>query len=146
MKITTASTVALLLAASVQAQAPDASRSVSGSVEAVAAEVDVLVLDGKGTNAGLRGSTDAARFPPFASAGGRGGPAPSRVPSSRFAYSFVDMVLPFQVEIAKDAPNDGFFRHHVDFQLDRKWKGRLFLGIRDQATNQLGAATIPIGG
>lgn len=55
-------------------------------------------------------------------------------------------VLPFAVEMPKDAPADGFFRHHGDFQLDRKWKGRLFLGVRDQATNQLGAATIPIGG
>lgn len=56
------------------------------------------------------------------------------------------MVLPFDVEMAKDAPAEGFFRHHGDFQLDRKWQGRLFLGVRDQATNQLGAATIPIGG
>lgn len=54
-------------------------------------------------------------------------------------------VLPFAVEMPKDAPADGFFRHHGDFQLDRKWKGRLFLGVRDQSTNQLGAATIPIG-
>ena len=56
------------------------------------------------------------------------------------------MVLPFDVEMAKDAPAEGFFRHHGNFQLDRKWQGRLFLGVRDQATNQLGAATIPIGG
>ncbi|MCM3878236.1 MAG: VWA domain-containing protein [Thermoanaerobaculia bacterium] len=55
------------------------------------------------------------------------------------------MVLPFEVEIAKDAPAGGFFRHHGDFQLDRKWKGRLFLGVRDLSTNQLGAATIPVG-
>jgi VWFA-related protein len=55
-------------------------------------------------------------------------------------------VLPFAVEMPKDAPADGFFRHHGDFQLDRKWKGRLFLGVRDRSTNQLGAATIPIGG
>jgi hypothetical protein len=54
-------------------------------------------------------------------------------------------VLPFEVEMAKDAPAQGFFRHHGDFQLDRRWKGRLFLGVRDQTTNQLGAATIPIG-
>jgi hypothetical protein len=53
--------------------------------------------------------------------------------------------LPFAVEIAKDAPAGGFFRHHGDFKLDRKWKGRLFLGVRDLTTNQLGAATIPIG-
>lgn len=56
------------------------------------------------------------------------------------------MVFPFEVEMAKDAPADGFFRHHGDLRLDRKWKGRLFLGVRDQSTNQLGAATIPIGG
>lgn len=56
------------------------------------------------------------------------------------------MALPFDVAIPKKAPADGFFRHHGDFQLDRKWKGRLFLGVRDQSTNQLGAATIPIGG
>jgi hypothetical protein len=49
MKKSTSAALALLLAASVQAQTPDASRPVKGSVEAVAAEVEVLVVDKKGT-------------------------------------------------------------------------------------------------
>ncbi|HEX5855047.1 MAG TPA: hypothetical protein VFZ57_05460, partial [Thermoanaerobaculia bacterium] len=48
MKKTAAAALAFLLTAPVRAQAPDTGRPVKGSVEAVAAEVEVLVLDSKG--------------------------------------------------------------------------------------------------
>jgi len=48
MKKTAAAALTFLLAAPVQAQVPDAARPVKGSVEAVAAEVEVLILDSKG--------------------------------------------------------------------------------------------------
>ena len=57
------------------------------------------------------------------------------------------IVIPFSVELAKATALDGaFFRKDSSFSIDKRWKGRLFVGVRDTATNRLGAVAIPIGG
>lgn len=57
------------------------------------------------------------------------------------------IVIPFSVELAKAAARDGaFFRKDSTFSIDKRWKGRLFVGVRDTATNRLGAVAMPIGG
>ena len=57
------------------------------------------------------------------------------------------MVIPFAVELAKATAVDGaFFRKDSTFSVDKRWKGRLFVGVRDTATNRLGAVAVPIGG
>ncbi len=38
-----------------------------------------------------------------------------------------------------------FFRKDANFNIDRRWKGRLFVGVRDAATNRIGAVALPIG-
>jgi VWFA-related protein len=56
------------------------------------------------------------------------------------------MVIPFSVELGKEAAVDGaFFRKDSRFSIDHRWKGRLFVGVRDTATNRLGAVAMPIG-
>jgi hypothetical protein len=42
--------------------------------------------------------------------------------------------------------NGAFFRKDSTFSIDHRWKGRLFVGVRDTATNRLGAVAMPIGG
>lgn len=54
-------------------------------------------------------------------------------------------VIPFAVALEKGASDGAFFRKDSHFDLDRRWKGRLFIGVRDTATNRLGAVAIPIG-
>jgi VWFA-related protein len=54
-------------------------------------------------------------------------------------------VIPFAMTLGKGASDGAFFRKDSHFVLDRRWKGRLFIGVRDTATNRLGAAAIPIG-
>ena len=57
------------------------------------------------------------------------------------------IVIPFSVELAKATALDGaFFRKDSSFSIDKRWKGRLFVGVRDTATNRLGAIAMPIGG
>jgi hypothetical protein len=57
------------------------------------------------------------------------------------------VVIPFSVELAKaTAVNGAFFRKDSNFNIDKRWKGRLFVGVRDTATNRLGAVAMPIGG
>lgn len=57
------------------------------------------------------------------------------------------MVIPFAVELAKATAVDGaFFRKDSTFSVDKRWKGRLFVGVRDTATNRLGAVAVLIGG
>jgi VWFA-related protein len=57
------------------------------------------------------------------------------------------MVIPFSVELSKEAAvNGAFFRKDSTFSIDHRWKGRLFVGVRDTATNRLGAVAMPIGG
>ena len=57
------------------------------------------------------------------------------------------IVIPFSVELAKATARDGtFFRKDSSFSIDKRWKGRLFVGVRDTATNRLGAIAMPIGG
>lgn len=56
------------------------------------------------------------------------------------------MVIPFSAELGKEAAVDGaFFRKDSTFSIDHRWKGRLFVGVRDTATNRLGAVALPIG-
>jgi hypothetical protein len=55
------------------------------------------------------------------------------------------MVIPFSVTVDKGAADGSFFRKDSSFSIDRHWKGRLFVGVRDTATNRLGAVAIPIG-
>jgi len=57
------------------------------------------------------------------------------------------MVIPFSVELARATAVDGaFFRKDSTFSIDKRWKGRLFVGVRDTATNRIGAVAMPIGG
>lgn len=57
------------------------------------------------------------------------------------------IVIPFSVELATATARDGaFFRKDSSFSIDKRWKGRLFVGVRDTATNRLGAIAMPIGG
>ncbi len=57
------------------------------------------------------------------------------------------IVIPFSVELAKATARDGaFFRKDSTFSIDKRWKGRLFVGVRDRVTNRLGAVAMPIGG
>jgi hypothetical protein len=57
------------------------------------------------------------------------------------------IVIPFSVELAKATARDGtFFRKDSTFSIDKRWKGRLFVGVRDTATNRLGAIAMLIGG
>ena len=57
------------------------------------------------------------------------------------------IVIPFSVELAKATALDGaFFRKDSTFSIDKRWKGRLFVGVRDTATNRLGAVAMLIGG
>jgi VWFA-related protein len=58
------------------------------------------------------------------------------------------MVIPFAVELDKAASSatGAFFRKDASFTLDHRWKGRLFVGVRDTATSRLGAVALPIGG
>ncbi len=56
------------------------------------------------------------------------------------------MVIPFSVTLDKAAADGAFFRKDANFNLDHRWKGRLFVGVRDTATNRLGAVALPIGG
>lgn len=57
------------------------------------------------------------------------------------------MVIPFSVELGKEAAVDGaFFRKDSSFTIDHRWKGRLFVSVRDTATNRLGVVAISIGG
>lgn len=56
------------------------------------------------------------------------------------------MVIPFSVTIDRSAPDGSFFRKDANFSLDRRWKGRLFVGVRDTATNRVGTVALPIGG
>ncbi len=57
------------------------------------------------------------------------------------------IVIPFSVELDTAAARDGaFFRKDSSFSIDKRWKGRLFVGVRDTATNRLGAVAMPIGG
>jgi VWFA-related protein len=55
------------------------------------------------------------------------------------------MVIPFSVTIDKAAADGSFFRKDANFNLDKRWKGRIFVGVRDTATNRLGAVAMPIG-
>jgi VWFA-related protein len=56
------------------------------------------------------------------------------------------VVIPFSATLAKGAAVDGaFFRKDANFNIDRRWKGRLFVGVRDTATNRIGAVALPIG-
>ncbi|HEY3348499.1 MAG TPA: VWA domain-containing protein [Thermoanaerobaculia bacterium] len=55
------------------------------------------------------------------------------------------MVMPFSVTVDKAAGAGAFFRKDSNFTLDRRWKGRLFVGVRDTSTNRLGAVALPIG-
>jgi VWFA-related protein len=55
------------------------------------------------------------------------------------------MVIPFSVTLEKSAADGTFFRKNSNFTLDRKWKGRLFVGVRDTSTNRIGAVALPIG-
>ena len=55
------------------------------------------------------------------------------------------MVIPFSVTVDKSAGAGAFFRKDSNFTLDRRWKGRLFVGVRDTSTNLLGAVALPIG-
>jgi hypothetical protein len=55
------------------------------------------------------------------------------------------MVIPFSVTVDKSAGAGAFFRKDSNFTLDRRWKGRLFVGVRDTSTNRLGAVALPIG-
>ena len=56
------------------------------------------------------------------------------------------VVIPFSATLAKEAAVDGaFFRKDSHFTIDRRWKGRLFVGVRDTATNRLGAVALPLG-
>lgn len=55
------------------------------------------------------------------------------------------MVIPFSVTVDRGAADGSFFRKDSSFNIDRHWKGRLFIGVRDTATNRLGAVAIPIG-
>ncbi|MEO8054440.1 MAG: VWA domain-containing protein [Acidobacteriota bacterium] len=55
------------------------------------------------------------------------------------------MVIPFSVTVDKAAGAGAFFRKDSNFTLDRRWKGRLFVGVRDTSTNRLGAVALPIG-
>jgi hypothetical protein len=54
-------------------------------------------------------------------------------------------VIPFSVTVDKGAADGSFFRKDANFTIDHRWKGRLFVGVRDTATNRLGAVAIPIG-
>ncbi len=56
------------------------------------------------------------------------------------------MVIPFSVTMDKTAKDGSFFRKESNFNIDKRWKGRLFVGVRDTATNRLGAVAMPIGG
>ncbi len=58
------------------------------------------------------------------------------------------MVIPFSVSLDTSAANGAgaFFRKDSNFTLDHRWKGRLFVGVRDTATSRLGAVALPIGG
>ena len=58
------------------------------------------------------------------------------------------MVIPFSVSLDTSAANGAgaFFRKDANFNLDHRWKGRLFVGVRDTATSRLGAVALPIGG
>jgi VWFA-related protein len=57
------------------------------------------------------------------------------------------IVIPFSVELTTATARDGaFFRKDSSFSIDKRWKGRLFVGVRDTATNRLGAVAMPIGG
>ncbi len=56
------------------------------------------------------------------------------------------VVIPFSATLLEEAAVDGaFFRKDANFNVDRRWKGRLFVGVRDTATNRLGAVALPIG-
>jgi hypothetical protein len=55
------------------------------------------------------------------------------------------MVIPFSVTLEKSAADGTFFRKNSNFTLDRRWKGRLFVGVRDTSTNRIGAVALPIG-
>ena len=55
------------------------------------------------------------------------------------------MVIPFSVTVDKAAGAGAFFRKDSNFTLDRRWKGRLFVGVRDTATSRIGAVALPIG-
>ncbi len=55
------------------------------------------------------------------------------------------MVIPFSVTVDKAAAAGAFFRKDANFNLDHRWKGRLFVGVRDTSTNRLGAVALPIG-
>jgi len=55
------------------------------------------------------------------------------------------MVIPFSVTVDKAAGAGAFFRKDSNFNLDKRWKGRLFVGVRDTSTNRLGAVALPIG-
>jgi len=55
------------------------------------------------------------------------------------------MVIPFSVTVDKAAGAGAFFRKDSNFNLDHRWKGRLFVGVRDTSTNRLGAVALPIG-
>jgi hypothetical protein len=55
------------------------------------------------------------------------------------------MVIPFSVTVDKSAGAGAFFRKDSNFTLDRRWKGRLFVGVRDTATSRIGAVALPIG-
>ena len=56
------------------------------------------------------------------------------------------VVIPFSATLLKEAAVDGaFFRKDANFNIDRRWKGRLFVGVRDTATNRIGAAALPLG-
>ncbi len=55
------------------------------------------------------------------------------------------MVMPFSVTVDKAAGAGAFFRKDSNFNLDKRWKGRLFVGVRDTSTNRLGAVALPIG-
>jgi VWFA-related protein len=55
------------------------------------------------------------------------------------------MVIPFSVTVDKAAGAGAFFRKDSSFSLDHRWKGRLFVGVRDTSTNRLGAVALPIG-
>lgn len=56
------------------------------------------------------------------------------------------IVIPFSVTMDKSAADGSFFRKDANFNLDKHWKGRLFVGVRDTATNRLGTVALPIGG
>ena len=56
------------------------------------------------------------------------------------------VVIPFSATLTKEAAVDGaFFRKDANFNIDRRWKGRLFVGVRDTATSRIGAVALPIG-